>query len=153
MARIKLTLPEKVLFTTTLDTQIGHINYGGHLANDAVLSLTHEARIRFLKSLGCTEMDIGGAALIMSDAMISFRSEAFHGEKLKFDIGSDEISRFGFDLYYRISEVNTGREVAWVKTGMASFSYHDRKLVPLPESFVSLLNQILSGDGYRQDEK
>lgn len=48
MARITLPLPENILFRTRLTVQIGDINYGNHLANDAVLRLCHEARIRWL---------------------------------------------------------------------------------------------------------
>jgi hypothetical protein len=45
------------------------INYGGHLGNDAVLSLVHEARVRFLKQQGYTENNIEGAGIIMADAI------------------------------------------------------------------------------------
>ena len=57
MARIKLELPDKFPFSTTLYIRIGDINYGGHLGNDSVLAMIHEARLRFLKKHGFTRYD------------------------------------------------------------------------------------------------
>ena len=49
MARVKLQLPANFLFSTEIPIRISDINYGGHLGNDAVLSIVHEARIQFLQ--------------------------------------------------------------------------------------------------------
>ncbi len=38
MARVRLDLPDKFLFTTEIPLRVSDINYGGHLGNDAVLS-------------------------------------------------------------------------------------------------------------------
>jgi acyl-CoA thioester hydrolase len=50
MARTKLDLPEHLGFRTELSVWITDVNYAGHLANDAVLSLIHEARTLMLKA-------------------------------------------------------------------------------------------------------
>ena len=55
MPRIVIQLPPRFAFTTEIPVYVGHINYGGHLDNAAMLSLVSEARIRFLASLGYTE--------------------------------------------------------------------------------------------------
>ena len=57
MARIKIELPEKFIFSTEIPLRISDINYGGHLGNDAVLSIAHEARIRFFNKHGFKEID------------------------------------------------------------------------------------------------
>jgi acyl-CoA thioester hydrolase len=49
MARIKIEIPEQFIFETQLKVRIGDINYGGHMGNDAVLTLAHQARIEFLE--------------------------------------------------------------------------------------------------------
>lgn len=53
---------DKPLFQTALTVQVGDVNYGGHLANDAVLRLCHEVRMRWLATLGWSEMDAAGLA-------------------------------------------------------------------------------------------
>jgi len=133
MARIKLDIPENLEFATQITLRISDINYGGHLGNDALLGLVHEARIRFLKSLGFSEMNAGGAGLIMSDAAIVYRSQAFHGDILEIRVGAGDFTRTGCDLYYRLVNRESGREVALAKTGMVFFDYQKNKVTGMPE--------------------
>ena len=105
MARIKLILPEKFNFSTQLDIRITDINYGGHLGNDSVLGMIHEARIRLLADKGFSESDIDGIGIIMLDSVINYSSEGFYGDKLRIDVTVDEITNSGCDIFYRF--VNT----------------------------------------------
>lgn len=142
MARIEIPLPEVKLFTTEIEVPINLINYGGHLGNDSVLTLAHEARLRFLKSRGLTELDVGGPGIIAADAAVVYRSEAFHGERLRIEIGAGEVSRVGFELLYLITEVTSGREVARVRTGLVCFDYGARKVARLPEGLRAWLTSV-----------
>src|SRR3569832_2307608 len=101
--RINISIPEKFIFSCTIPLRIGDINYGGHLGNDAVLSIMHEARVQFLKSYGYKELDIEGVALIMSDCAISYKAEAFYGETLIIEIAINDFNKYGFDILYKIS--------------------------------------------------
>ncbi|NNG26771.1 MAG: thioesterase, partial [Ignavibacteriaceae bacterium] len=58
MARIKIDPPEKFMFNTEITIRVTDLNYGAHLGNDSVLSICHEARMRFLKHFGYSELDI-----------------------------------------------------------------------------------------------
>jgi acyl-CoA thioester hydrolase len=136
MARIKLDLPEKFIFSTELTIQIADINYGGHLANDKILALAHEARIRFLRSHNYTEKNVEGLGLIMTDAAIIYKAEAFHGDHLKIELAMEDIGRIGFDLVYRMTNIDEGKEIARLKTGMAFFNYESRKISPTPPAFA-----------------
>jgi acyl-CoA thioester hydrolase len=135
MPRIKLDLPAAFHFTTELPIRITDINYGGHLGNDAVLSLIHEARVRFLMDKGYTEFNIEGVGIIMTDSAIVYKSEAFYGESLRIQIAVKDFSAFGCDVYYSVRERESGREVVQAKTGIAFFDYQQRKLSPVPEKF------------------
>ena len=101
MARIQINFPEKNIFATEIKIRITDLNYGGHLGNDTMLSLLHEARVRFLKHFNYSEMDVEGVGIIMADAAIQFKTEAFYGERLKIEIAADEFTRVAFDLFYR----------------------------------------------------
>ena len=74
MARIELNLPENFSFSTDVRVRVSDINYGNHLGNDALLSLVHEARLQFLQSRGFSELDIDGCGLILTDAVIVYKS-------------------------------------------------------------------------------
>lgn len=129
MTRPALVLPDHVDFTVDVPIRISDINYGGHLGNDSVLAIVHEARIRFLGQFGCTELNCAGTGLIV------FRSEAFHGDVLRADVSIGEISGSGFQLYTRLVNRATQAEVARVRTGMVCFDYARGKPVRVPEEF------------------
>lgn len=139
MARIKITFPEKFLYETETDIRISDINYGDHLGNDSVLSLAHEARLRFLKSLGYTEKNIDGKGIIMTDAAIVYKSEGYHGDTLKIRIAADDINNLGFDLIYKFIRASDNKEIALVKTGIVFFDYERKKITSLPPDFAKKL--------------
>ncbi|MBN2145150.1 MAG: thioesterase family protein [Candidatus Aureabacteria bacterium] len=139
MTRARVRIPEQFPFTWELDVRIDDVNYAGHIGNETVLRFAHEARLRFLKQFQLNEMDVGGTGLMMVDAVIVFKSETFYGDRLKIEVATDAFSRFGFDFVYKITNVNTGKEVARLKTGMVCFDYLERKIAPLSDSFRSLL--------------
>lgn len=135
MARVKVDLPESFPFETALPIRIGDINYGGHLGNDVVLTLVHEARVRFLAKHGFSETDVGGCGIIVTDAAIVYRSEAFYGQTVRVEVAATPAGRSGCDIWYRLTDAEEGREVARVKTGIAFFDYERRKAVRMPEAF------------------
>ena len=134
MPRIKIDLPEHFSFGTEIPIYIGHINYGHHLDNAALLSLVSEARVRFFKSLGYTELDVEGVGIVVVDAAVQYRSEAFHGEVLHFDMACADFNKYGCDLVWRIAVGD--REVARGKTGILFLDYSVKKPVRVPRPFL-----------------
>jgi len=133
MPRIRLELPEKLPFHTTIPVRITDLNYGNHLGNHALLGLIHEARVQYLASMGATELSFFGVSLIMSDVAIEYKGEAFYGDALSFEVGTTEIGRAGFEIYYRVTKDEGSTLIAQAKTGMICFNYETRKVLPLPE--------------------
>jgi acyl-CoA thioester hydrolase len=144
MARIKVDLPPHFHFSTTIAVRITDINYGGHVGNDAILSLIHEARMRFLQHIGYTEMNFAGAALIMSDVAIEYKSEIFYGDSLNITVGFNDIGKVGFDMVYKIEKASSEKNtiVALAKTGMVSFDYQHKKIISLPAEALNKFNAL-----------
>jgi acyl-CoA thioesterase FadM len=145
MSRVKVKFPdEKPLLTVTIPVRIGDINYGGHMGNDSVLSIIHEARVQLLASFGMTEMNAGGVGLIMADVAIAYKGEGFYGDTLEVDIYTTEFSSVSFDLLYHISTMRNGvkTDIAHAKTGMVCFDYNIRKVTALPEELKSRLENL-----------
>jgi acyl-CoA thioester hydrolase len=132
MARVKVDIPAHIHFETRIPIRITDLNYGGHLGNDALLSILHEARLQLLKHFGYDELQLGGASLIMADVAISYKGEGFYGDTLYIKMAFDELNKYGFDITYHVLN-QEGREVARAKTGMLCFNYQERKLTSLPE--------------------
>lgn len=142
MSRVAIALPSQFIFTTSIAVCIGDINYGNHLANDAVLRLCHEARLRFLRRLGYSEMDVAGTGLIMADAAIQFKGQAFHGDVLHFALGVADIGSAGFALVYRICRLADQTEIAVVKNGMVFFDYTTQKVSKTPAAFTAAISAL-----------
>jgi acyl-CoA thioesterase FadM len=142
MSRIPIKLPEPFIFTCTIPVRITDINYGGHLGNDSLLGIIHEARMQFLASLGYSEMEFGGTGMIMSDAAIEFKGELFYGDILIVSISVGEISRVGFELFYKLEKQIPEKKVvvAIARTGMICYDYKVKKIVSVPaDARVKLL--------------
>ena len=140
MARIKINLPDKFIFATKIPIRINDINYGGHLGNDSILSIVHEARVRFLKKFGYSELNVEGCGIIMSDSAIVYKSEGYYGDVLRIEVTIDDFSKFGCDFIYKISNKETNKEIARAKTGIVFFDYENKKMVEVPEKFKTVLS-------------
>jgi len=143
MTRIKIEMPVNFSFAVSLPVRIQDINYGGHLGNDSLLSILHEARLQYLQQVGCSELDACGVSLIMSDAVIVYKGEGFYGDILQVQIAVDDISSRGFVLLYRVSCERNEREVliAEGRTGMLCFDYKTRKVTSMTEALREKLLQ------------
>lgn len=135
MPRVSIDLPARFGFTTELQIYLSHINVSGHLDNAQLLALVSEVRERFFNALGYTQAQVEGVGIVVADAAVQYRSEAFHGETLLFDMDAQDFSRHGCDLVYRVREKTSGREVARGKTGIVFFDYGTRKVAPVPAAF------------------
>jgi acyl-CoA thioester hydrolase len=138
MARIKIELPVSFPFTAIIPIRITDINYGGHVGNDTVLSVIHEARMQFLHQFGYTEMNFAGVGMIMSDVAIEFKSELFYGDIVKASVAIVSISKVAFELCYKMEkEVNKNIVVvAIAKTGMVCYNYEKKKITAVPEEIT-----------------
>jgi 4-hydroxybenzoyl-CoA thioesterase len=135
MARIQIDLPEQLPFSTEVTLYLSHLNYTGHLDNAMLLTLVSEARARYFASLGYTEMDVEGIGIVVADAAVQYRSEAFHGEVMVVSMAAADFSERGCDLLWRMEDKASHREVARGKTGIVFFDYGVRKVAAVPENF------------------
>lgn len=138
MSRIKLDVTKQFHFKTEIDIRISDINYGNHLGNDALLSIMHEARIRFFKNYHCKELDVFGVALIMSDVAIQYKTEAHHGDVLQIEMTAYDFSVTSFDLFYYISRTSDNKVIALAKTNMVCYNYDEKRMKEVPTQFLNL---------------
>jgi acyl-CoA thioester hydrolase len=134
VSRVEFEIRGREVYRATLTVRVNNLNYAGHLGNDAVLTLCHEARVRFLQSLGASELDFHGPGIVITDAMVIYRSEGRLGDQVTVTLYLDDIGGKGFDIYYDLS--TRDREIARVKTGVVFFDYRERKVVDCPAGFL-----------------
>ncbi|RPD90812.1 thioesterase [Neisseria weixii] len=142
MRRIIVAVPDDILFATQMAVQIGDINYGRHLANDAVLRLCHETRMRWLKQQDWSELDAGGAGLIMADSAVQYLAQAHHGDDLRIDMGAADVGKSGFTLLYHLIREPDEKSIARVQTRMVCFDYAAQRVCRLPEPLKAVLEAV-----------
>lgn len=136
MARVELNLPDEFTFTTELDVRVSDINYGNHVGNDRMVSLLHEARLRYLRSHDFGEFNIAGLGLMVTDLIVSFEAESFVGDDLTFHVGVTDFNKYGCDFIYRVENHADDKVVAKAKTGIVFFDYDERKIAQIPKVFL-----------------
>ena len=144
MARLQLDLPERFIFSTEITVRASDVNYGGHVGNDAILTLMQEARIVLYRQLGFTdEVSFDGpVGQIISDALILYKSESFLGDVLIVKIGVADFNKYGFDMLYLVENKSTGKEVARGKTGIVCFDYDRKKVSSIPAILLDKLKSL-----------
>ncbi len=138
MPRLQLDFPAEARFTCELTVRASDLNYGNHVGNDSILTIMQEGRIQFYRSLGYqNELHFEGqVGHLVADSAIVYKSEAFLGDALSIDIAISDFNKYGFDMYYRLRNKATGKDVAIGKTGMVFFDYEKRKVASIPAGFL-----------------
>lgn len=122
-------------FSISYDVRVADVNYGGHVANSAVLNFFQDARIAYLKHLGgYSEMNIGGGhGLILPEAQIRYLAEMFMGDLLNIGVRISRMERSSLTMTYRIER--EGQPVAEGSTTLVGFDYAARRPRRIPEEF------------------
>ena len=142
MGRVQIELPERFHFSTELEVRVGDLNYGNHLGNDQLLSLLHEARRRYLCSLGEDEIGSDGMGFVIADAAVVYRAQAFYGDRLRIELAAGEFQSRSCAFFYRASKDE--ETVAEARTGVVCFDFRAQKAVSFPPG---LLVKLRAGAG------
>jgi acyl-CoA thioesterase FadM len=135
MARVQIEHPKLLDYSTEIPVMVRDINAAGHLANDALFAMLHEARLRWLVGHGWTEADVEGVAIILADAAAIYTREGFWGMRLRVDLAVSEVRTRSFDLVYVVTDVASGLEIARAKHGAVFFDHAKKLPAAMPDAF------------------
>ena len=141
MPRIRLQPQPAYAHQTTLTVRVTDVNYGGHLANNALPGLLHQARIEWLQELGCAETDLGdGTGLIMTDMAVSFAAEGRMLDRLTVRSAFTEVRKRTFRMCHQVQRDH--ETVALAELGFAGYSYARSRLAALPGPFTDRIRGL-----------
>ena len=140
MTRVRLSKPSPVVFSTEIEVRITDLNYGNHLGHMELIGLLHEARVRFLRSVGMAELDVEGTVLMVVDLAVSYRAEAHVDQILVIDIGLSLSGSRGIAFAYEVRDRESGGTVALARIGTVFADRRTRRLAGVPEVFRRLLD-------------
>jgi acyl-CoA thioester hydrolase len=139
MPRVEIELPERFAFSTELEVRVSDLNYGNHVGNDQVLGLIHEARRRYLRSLGADEIGADGLGLVIADAAVVYRAQAFYGDRLKVQVAAAEFQSRSCTFFYKVSKGDT--VVAEARTGVVCFDFKAQRAMSFPPALLQGLQR------------
>ena len=136
-------------FTIPYLVRVVDVNYGGHVANSAVLNFFQDGRIAYLKHLGgYSELDIGSeCGIILPEAHVKYLAEMFLDDELVIGVRIKQLGRSSFVMVYRIER--DGVATAEGETALACFDYRQRKPRRLDAQFLEKV-KIFEGLGIKQ---
>lgn len=143
MSRQKVELPSQFQYKTELSVRVSDINYGAHLANDAVLRFFHEGRMRWLAEAQSTEVDIAGSGIgmIQTETWIQYANEGFFGDHLELYFSVSNQKRKFFECTYLLFNPEKQKEIARGTTGMLLFDYTNKKVASPTGSIAELFSK------------
>jgi len=100
-----------------------------------MISLLHEARLRYLHNYDFSEFNIGGVGLMVTDIVVSFVSESFVADRLTFKVGITDFNKYGCDFVYLVVNESQNKVVAKAKTGIVFFDFDERRISRVPPVF------------------
>jgi acyl-CoA thioester hydrolase len=136
LARIKVIVRGTNVYQYKGQLRVSDMNYGNHLGNDKVLSLFHECRLSWMKTINYDELNFYGKALIQHDALINYKSEGLYGDLFNIKLYIDDIDSKSFDFYYQIINITSDQDMAIGKTGMTFYDYDLQKITDAPIPFI-----------------
>lgn len=135
MPRVRLRRQRSYEFSYGTTLKYRDINYGGHLGNDAIVSLAQEARMDLLRKIGCREKDLGDGktGIIMIDLAVTYQAEGFVFDEIAIDSHVDEMTEMGFRIFSHF--LRAGETLALVEAGFVAFDYGESRTSTVPAIF------------------
>ncbi len=147
MRKNKINIPSPPCFQTSISVQIGDINYGGHVGNERYLLFAQETRLRFLETIGCSEMKFGEHGLVLAEATLEYFHELFFRDTITIHLSIGNIGRASFGCYYsiQVERENKLLTAAEIETKMVCFDYRERKVKSINPDMRAMLEDCEKG--------
>jgi acyl-CoA thioester hydrolase len=125
------------MFSTEIAVTIDQVNYAGHVGVDAYLAIVHEARIRWLKLHGLSEVNLGdNIGYLILKASMRYKALSFHGDILIVECTCGNLQKKTVDFYYKVIKRDSGKVAAIGETTHAFFDPKLGKIASPPKEFV-----------------
>jgi acyl-CoA thioester hydrolase len=136
MAKIKLKARGNYTFQYQTTLKVRDINYGGHLGNDAVVSLLQEARMALLGELGGSELDLGDGetGIIMNELAVNYRAEGRLMDEITIHSEITDLKAASFRICHRVARGHD--TLALAEVGLVAFNYKTGRIAEVPQSFL-----------------
>jgi acyl-CoA thioesterase FadM len=135
MSPVAIIFPEPAIYYEEIEIPAAITNRGSHLGFEQAPILIADCQPRFFHHYGFSDMDVGGAGIIVAGLSVRYKAEIFAGERLRMEVAVGNAEAKGCDIYYRFLKLRDGRPAVMAKTEIVFFDYGSRKSVDMPALF------------------
>ena len=128
-------MESNAIFSTEINVQVSHLNYGNHLGYDSLLSLLQEARLRWLKTINpsSSEIDIeNNVGWMVKEVHLVYKSGANHGDELKINLSVSNQTKIGFILEHEVENKTSGKILCYGTILLVCFDFNKGKPSRIP---------------------
>lgn len=127
---------------------IADINYGKHLGNDRPLVIFQDARIRFLRSLGFSEGDIGeGKSIVVVESGCRYLRQVFLHQELQVRVTIGDLEGKRCRLDYHVLRLEDQQTVFTGFTLLLAYDPVAKKAASLPQCFLAACQPYWQPEG------
>ncbi|MFI4956551.1 MAG: acyl-CoA thioesterase [Gammaproteobacteria bacterium] len=116
--------------------RVTDLNYGNHVGVSQMSGMAHQARFAYLNSMGLSESDIGGVAIMVLESTICMKAESFLGDLLRFYVEFQRVSKSQCVCNVFVFNLVKDVLVATVEDKIIAYDYQRRRPSALPETFI-----------------
>lgn len=125
------------MFSTELAVTTLYLNYGGHVGDGGYVFMAQEARVRWLKSYGMSETNLGDdIGYVIASVSMRCKAESLQGDVLVIEVTCANLKSKGFDFLYKMINKETGRVVATGETTQIFFNHKLKKISHPCQNFI-----------------
>lgn len=141
MQKIKIELPENILYTETFPITDADINIANHMGNERVLVFANTIRENMFKALQLNMFDLENQlGIVIANHIAVYKAEGFLGDNIKCEAVINEVTECSFNLIFHFIKEN-GKTLALLSTLCVFFDFNQRKIKELPSDFVHLFGK------------
>ena len=129
-------------FKIDLPVRISDINYGGHLGHAELITITHQARLKFFSEFSLKEDNIEGTGVIVKHLEVHYKGEGFFDDLLHISLSIREITKISCQFFYEITK-NDNLPVASVMETVLFMNYKTRRVKKVPTIIVKLKEKFI----------
>ena len=125
-------MTDKFSFKQSYTIGIRDINYGRHMDHLALLNYLHETRVRLLRSIKVSELDVDnqGSGLVVTELNCKYRKECFYGDLIDVEVYLQKISGTRLNFVYQVSRDRVIVASSIITTAFISLA---KKVIPIPQ--------------------
>ncbi|MDD7805606.1 MAG: acyl-CoA thioesterase [Endozoicomonas sp. (ex Botrylloides leachii)] len=138
---------DQKVFSTEMNVQVIHLNYGNHLAHDATVRMLEESRMRWIKTFNSNASEVsleGNIGWVVKSFCINYESEATHGQTLRFDLYPKNLKRTSLEIIHVVTNLSIQKRLCKCDMKLVFSNRINLKVARAPTKFFDFISAAMT---------